>query len=95
MSGAKCEKDTNVIKESALSGAQRQKILKHLQEGKYLTILFVREMLGIMHPAMRFKELRHKGYNIITYWWAEIDVTGTHHRIARCFLKAGKKEGVA
>lgn len=92
MTGFKCEKDTNVDKESASSSVQRLKILKHIQEGKHLTTLYARETLGIMHPAMRVKELRQDGFNIVTHWWTEIDITGTRHRIASYFLKVGEKE---
>ena len=37
---------------------------------------------SIMHPAMRIKELRSMGHNIVTNWIRQADQAGVMHRIA-------------
>ncbi len=82
-------------KSSTSAITQRKSILAFLQPGNQLTTLHAREYLGIMHPAMRVKELRQQGHNIMTHWRTEEDVTGTRHRIASYVLMTGKQEGAA
>lgn len=69
---------------------QRQVILKHLQQGKRLTTIYAREVLGICHPAARVMELRKHGRNIATNWRTEEDVTGRPHRVAEYVLFHGE-----
>lgn len=71
------------------SAKQRQRILKYLQQGNRLTTLYSRESLGIMHVAARVKELRELGWNIVTHWTTETDITSRKHRIAEYILMNG------
>ena len=60
--------------------SQRQQILAWLYV-ETLTTLQARKELDIMHPAARVKELRERGYNIVTHWTTES--TGkAKHRVA-------------
>ncbi|MCU7801941.1 MAG: helix-turn-helix domain-containing protein [Candidatus Thiodiazotropha sp. (ex Lucinoma borealis)] len=77
------------------TSAQRNAILSFLRTGEHLTTLYARETLGIMHPAMRVKELRNQSHKIITHWSVEEDVTETRHRVASYVLMSGTLEETA
>lgn len=54
-----------------------------------------RHVHGLMMPAARVHELRHKqGHNIQTFWTTETTPEGKTHRVARYVLMAGKWKGV-
>lgn len=68
------------------TASQRQRILAWLITAS-LTTLQAREELDIMHPAMRVKELRHQGHNIVTHW-ETVDTGKAKHRVASYVLLA-------
>lgn len=75
--------------------AQRHRLLLRLQRGPADTLLLRREE-NILMPAARVKNLREKGYVIVTDLVTLIDDYGrTHNRIARYTLvKQGNDSGV-
>ncbi len=76
-------------KPSTHTSAQRDAILQQLKKSQSLTTLFIREKMGIMHPAARIMELRQMGYNILLHWINETDVAGITHRVAYYVLHQG------
>lgn len=93
--GNNCNSNHSTPLARTSTAAQRKTILTYLQTGRQLTTLHAREHMGIMHPAMRVKELRNQGHNIVTHWEIEVDVTGTRHRNACYALLSGKQEVAA
>lgn len=69
------------------TASQRQRIFQWLLVAT-LTTLQARKELDVMHPAMRIKELRDQGYNILTHW-ETVDTGKSKHRIASYVLLAG------
>lgn len=70
--------------------AQRQRISAALIEQGSLTTLYARDTLGIMAPAPRVKELRERGWKVITERINATDSLGVlHHGVARYVLIAG------
>ena len=73
--------------------AQRQRLLKRLQE-KSCSTLEARHQLDILAVAPRIYELRHwYGWNIQTCWTTDSNPGGSTHRIARYYLLPGKWKG--
>jgi hypothetical protein len=64
---------------STSTAAQRIRLLAHLRHEAIDTITARRE-LNIMHPAMRVKELRAKGYSVKTLRVDRHDDQGRIHR---------------
>ena len=60
--------------------AQRGRLLQYLKEHGSITTLQARQLLAVMHPAGRIRELRHSGYAISTYWSVDVDSAGIKHR---------------
>ncbi len=78
----------------ASSSAQRQRLLKYLQEKGSATTLEARRNLDIMHPAARISELRHiEGYNIDLHWVVEQTSQGIDHRIGKYILRGNQTNG--
>jgi hypothetical protein len=85
-----CQTKSNALntkKPSPHANAQRKAILRQLQKSQCLTTLFIREKMGIMHPAARIMELRQMGYDILLHWVFETDVAGTNHRVGHYVLR--------
>lgn len=68
------------------TASQRQRILQWLLAAT-LTTLQARKELDVMHPAMRIKELRDQGHNILTHW-ETVDTGKAKHRVASYVLFA-------
>jgi hypothetical protein len=66
------------------SNSQRLRILAWLLTAP-LTTLQARVELDIMHPAARVKELKDRGYNIVTRW-TTVWTDKAKHRIASYVL---------
>jgi len=60
---------------------QRNMILELIASNGRMSTLDARDN-SIMHPAMRIRELRTMGYNIVTNWIRQADQAGVMHRIA-------------
>lgn len=60
--------------------AQQARLLAALRQNP-ITTIEAREVLAIMHPAGRIKELRAQGYEIVTLWQTDSDVSKTRHRV--------------
>lgn len=71
--------------------AQRGRLLQYLQMKGSITTLQARQLLAVMHPAGRVKELRNSGYSILTYWAFDTDSSGVRHRQGLYVLQAGGK----
>ncbi|WP_010598992.1 helix-turn-helix domain-containing protein [Rickettsiella massiliensis] len=74
---------------------QRMRLLTKFLQGKKLTTFQARDE-GIMHPAGRVRELKHQGYDIVTYRVRERDLNGVMHYIGQYIYKGRKnkkKEG--
>ncbi|MFN7098159.1 MAG: helix-turn-helix domain-containing protein [Gammaproteobacteria bacterium] len=65
--------------------AQRQRLLKRLQE-KPCTTIEARAELDILNPAARINELRQQGYNIQTHWTYVITPAAVKHRVGKYVL---------
>jgi hypothetical protein len=63
---------------------QRAAILSALRTGPLSTV-DAREVLGIMHPAGRIKELRQRGFEIATVCRMSFDAQGRPH-LAACYV---------
>jgi hypothetical protein len=64
--------------------AQRLRLLKTLLSEPVTTIL-ARDVLNILHPAGRVKELRDRGFDIRTHWLVVHDNWGRPHRVG-CYV---------
>ena len=72
---------------STSAAVQRQRILAYMEEHGSITTYEAREVLGIASPAPRIKELRDRGYAIITLFQDLPDANGLiHPRSARYVL---------
>ena len=60
--------------------AQRQRLLEALRKNHVSTIQARRE-LDILHPAGSVKELREKGFEILTLWQWEPTDSGKRHKV--------------
>ncbi len=67
------------------ANAQRHRLIVRLRIGPVTTI-YARRVLDIMMPAARIRELRLRGYVIITQWQMEATDSGILHRVARYVL---------
>lgn len=67
--------------------AQRTRLISALKTSgsKGITTLFARQVLDILHPAGRIKELRQLGYEILTVWSVEPTAI-SRHKVARYIL---------
>ena len=66
--------------------AQRQRITEWFQSCSSLTTEQARQELDIMHPAGRIKEMRARGFDIMTVWDNYPTSSGNTHRMARYVL---------
>lgn len=75
------------------SKSQRQRILQFFEaEKRPLSTFYFRER-GILHPGGRIKELRDRGYKILTYYVHAPDANGVLHRIGFYSYHGVVKEG--
>lgn len=74
--------------------AQRQRIADWFNTTNSLTTEQARRDLDIMHPAGRIKELRRRGYDILTFTENHPTIGGQMHRMARyvCMKSGGSHE---
>lgn len=71
------------------TAAQRMRLLAHLRHDS-ITTIEARRDLNVMHPAMRIKELRGAGYNVVTRLMDVFDDYGRRHpRVAIYSLVGG------
>ncbi|MEW9623253.1 helix-turn-helix domain-containing protein [Rhodanobacter geophilus] len=71
------------------TAAQRMRLLAHLRH-EAIDTLAARRDLNVMHPAMRVKELRDEGHNIVTVRVGRYDDQGrAHHNVALYTLMPG------
>lgn len=71
------------------ASAQRHRLLARLKHRAIDTITARRD-LNVMHPAMRVKELRDEGHNIVTVRVGRYDDQGrAHHNVALYTLVPG------
>lgn len=70
------------------TNSQRFRLLAELRNRPVSTI-YARKYLDILHPAMRVKELRDKGFNILTHKKQEETQRGRKHTVAEYVLLAG------
>ncbi len=76
--------------------AQQRTVLEALRPAPAgCTTIELREGHNIMHPAGRVKELRERGFNILTVWDYTENAQGHKHRNARYVLLAGNYQGGA
>lgn len=73
--------------------AQRSRLLSYLKETGYCTTNKARDELNILHPAGRIKELRDKGYNIVTHRSPDPDHAGRTHNVGLYVLLHSKQGG--
>lgn len=75
------------MKHPNTSTAQRERFLTSLESagGRGISTLEARNLLDILHPSGRIKELREQGYEITTIWSREQTAT-REHRVARYVL---------
>lgn len=76
----------NSIPLSISNAAQRKRLRKHLELNGNITTTEARELLAIMHPAGRIKELRFQGLSISTEWVVFPSAKGVNHRQAKYVL---------
>lgn len=62
------------------AASQRVALLQYLKQYGSITTLQARQVLAVMSPAPRIKELRDAGYLIITERIVDTDSTGKKHR---------------
>ncbi len=74
------------------NAAQRGRLLHYLKQHGSITTLQARQVLAVMSPAPRIKELRDLGYSIITNWVKGIDSAGVEHRQGLYVLCVTEKE---
>lgn len=72
--------------------AQRGRLLQYLQQHGSITTLQARQILAVMSPAPRIKELRESGYSIKTNWVKDTDSAGVEHRQGLYVLCVAKKK---
>jgi len=71
------------------AATQRQRIIEVLARDGRMSTLDARNN-GIMHPAMRVKELRDLGYNIATHWDSQADHADVRHRVAFYVMESNR-----
>lgn len=72
--------------------AQRGRLLQYLQQYGSITTLQARQILAVMSPAPRIKELRESGYSIKTNWVKDTDSAGVEHRQGLYVLCVAEKK---
>ena len=72
--------------------AQRKRIAYWFAQFSSLTTEQARQHLDIMHPAGRIKELRARGFEILTVWDDWPTACGKFHRMAR-YVYIGRTGG--
>lgn len=70
---------------------QANRSLAAFEQFNSLTTQDLRQDLDIMHPAGRVKELRTRGFEILTYWDDYPTACGKKHRMAR-YVYLGRNE---
>lgn len=94
------EKRTTPEKEAALKAlrnqfkgtdadTQRRLIFAALEQWPTISTLEARQVLDILHPAGRIKELRDEGHTILTLWADEWTEAGVLHRVGLYALARG------
>lgn len=78
--------------QSNSNAAQRSRLLQYLNQYGSITTLQARQILAVMSPAPRIKELRESGYSITTNWVIDIDSAGIEHRQGLYVLSTTEKE---
>lgn len=63
------------------TSSQRARIADYLIENIRATTIELREILDIMHPAGRVKELKAKDWDIVTHWEHHPTACGKMHRV--------------
>ena len=82
--------------DSHSASAQRERILKHLQERGSATTIKLRHELDVLAPAPQIFELRHDfDYNIVSTWEYPENPNGGTHKVARYTLLTGKYKEAA
>lgn len=81
---------TKVLNQSR--AAQQLRLLLFLKENGAITTLQARQLLSVMHPAGRIKDLKNKGFCIETSWVTDIDSAGATHRQGIYTLKMQNKK---
>jgi len=74
------------------TASQRVALLEHLKKHGSITTLQARQVLGVMSPAPRIKELREAGHSIITERVLDADSTGRKHQQGLYILCVAKKK---
>ncbi|HHF7367437.1 TPA: helix-turn-helix domain-containing protein [Legionella bozemanae] len=74
------------------SYSQQARLLKFLERNGKISTMKAREILGILHPCGRSKELRAQGHQIETHWTKEADANGVFHRIGLYVYKGQNYE---
>lgn len=72
--------------------SQRARLLKFLEGNGKISTMKAREVLGILHPCGRSKELRAQGHRIETHWIKEADANGVFHRVGLYVYQGINKE---
>ena len=85
MNADKAGQNTSVQNDTRANSAfaQRQRIAEWFKASNSLTTEDARRNLDIMHPAGRIRELRARGFEIMTVWENYPTVGGNLHRMAR------------
>ena len=78
-------KNTNPYYADLSTHAQRARLLDALRCSP-ITTIEARRALDILMPAARIKELRNRGYQIVTLWTNQATDAGRLHRIAQYVL---------
>jgi hypothetical protein len=68
------------------ASSQRARIADYLMENICATTVELRDILDILHPAGRVKELRAKGWEIVTIWEYHPTACGKLHRVGKYVL---------
>lgn len=72
--------------------SQRMRLLAHLRHDS-ITTIEARRDLNVLHPAMRIKELREDGHNVVTRLMEVRDDYGRKHsRVALYSLRGASNE---
>ncbi len=70
--------------------AQRHRIMEWFKTCNRLTTEQARRLIDVMHPAGRIKELRARGFEILTMWENYPTDCGELHRMA-CYVFMGMR----
>lgn len=74
----------------SVGATQHRMILEYLLIDETMTTVQAREILGVMHPSERVKELKKQGWPVETHWYQLEDVAGKTHRAAQYYLQVEK-----